>query len=61
MIPNNTTFSSDGSKKIRYEPIERRKTNRRHADSDRRKEVRADQEEINRRQNQDRRKNIRKL
>ncbi|WP_223788342.1 hypothetical protein [Marinicella meishanensis] len=56
MFESNATSGSDTGKKIRYEPIERRRRDRRSAVSDRRTEERADSDRSDRRQKSDRRK-----
>ncbi len=56
MFENHDKLFAEAKKKVRYEPIERRKSKRRHEVSDRRSEVRTDQEPADRRQEVDRRK-----
>ncbi|MGJ8663989.1 MAG: hypothetical protein ACSHWU_10070 [Marinicella sp.] len=56
MFENNTAADSGSSKKIRYEPIERRRQNRRNTVADRRAEARAESEKNDRREQSDRRK-----
>ncbi len=56
MFESHAVAYTDSKKKIRYEPIERRKVNRRAKNSDRRSEAREEQMSTDRRKNSDRRK-----
>ncbi len=56
MFETSVVSGSDSNKKIRYEPIERRRNKRRSAVADRRTEDRSDSDKSDRREKSDRRK-----